>query len=66
MKAILTLSLVITVVMLAVIGCLVIVDVVDVETGKELAVKSLAAILVLGASSIVVALLIHKKSGSDG
>ena len=62
MKAILTLSLVITVVVLAVIGCLVIVDVVDVDTGKELALKSLAAILVLGVSSIAVALLIRKKS----
>ena len=43
-------------------GCLVIVDVVDVDTGKELALKSLAAILVLGVSSIAVALLIRKKS----
>ena len=64
MKAILTLMLVITVVVLAAIGCLVIVDVVSVETGKELALKSLAAILVLSASSSVVALLIRSKSGS--
>ena len=61
MKAILLLTLVIALVVLTAIGCLMIVDVVSFETGKELAWKSLAAIAVLGVASSVIAQVIANK-----
>lgn len=66
MKAILMLTLVIAVVVLTAIGCLMIVDVISVETGRDLALKSLAAIAVLGVSSAAIALLIrNRKDAGD-
>ena len=65
MKAILMLTLVITVVVLTVIGCLMIVDVVSMDTGQELVWKSLAAIAVLGVASTVIAVVIANKKNPD-
>ena len=62
MKAILMLTLVVAVIVLTAIGCLMVVDVISMEAGRELAFKSLAAILVLGAASAAIALLIRKPS----
>ena len=62
MKAILMLTLVIAVIVLTAIGCLMIVDVLSVEAGNSLAFKSLAAILVLGAASALIALLIRNRN----
>ena len=66
MKAIMVLTLIFALVVATCMGCLMIFDVVSVERGTDLLLKSLAVILVLGVSSAVIALLIRNKNpGSD-
>ena len=60
------LTLVIAVIVLTAIGCLMVVDVIGMEAGKDLPFKSLAAILLLGVASAAVALLIRERKRSDG
>ena len=66
MKAVFNLTLMIAVIVAAGIGCLVIVDVLTFDQGKDYAFKALAVIALLGGASAIISLFAgNKKSSGD-
>ena len=65
MKVVLILTFIIAVIMTAGIGSLVIFEVLTFDQGLDFLLKTLAAVILLGASSAVIALVIGSKNTSS-
>jgi branched-subunit amino acid ABC-type transport system permease component len=62
MKIVFTLTFVIAVILSAGIGCLVILEILTFDEGKQYIIKALSVVLLLGVSSAVIALVTGNKN----
>lgn len=62
MKVVLTLSLVIAVIVTAGIGCLMIFEIISFDLGMDYIFKAIAVIILLGISSVIIALVTGNKN----